>query len=43
MKYEADDFQGLTPAVDARKSEKLFALEGQKLCLRLFWPSLCFW
>jgi hypothetical protein len=42
MRYDADDFQGLTPAIDARKSEKLFALEGQNYVFDSFGPRSVF-
>jgi hypothetical protein len=42
MRFEADDFQGLTPAVDARKSEKLFALDGKNYVFDSFGPRSSF-
>lgn len=39
MRYEADDFQGLTPAIDARRTEKLFALAGQNYILDSLGPK----
>jgi hypothetical protein len=42
MRFEADDFQGLTPSVDARKSEKLFALGGRNYVFDSFGPAQCF-
>lgn len=42
MRFEADDFQGLTPSVDARKSEKLFALGGKNYVFDSFGPRSVF-
>lgn len=42
MRYEADDFQSLTPAIDARKSEKLFALDGRNFVFDSFGPRSVF-
>jgi hypothetical protein len=42
MKFEADDFQGLTPSVDARKSDKLFALGGKNYVFDSFGPRSVF-
>lgn len=42
MRYEADDFQSLTPALDARRSEKLFALDGQNFIFDSFGPRSVF-
>jgi hypothetical protein len=42
MRFSADDFQGLTPSVDARKSEKLFALGGRNYVFDSFGPRSVF-
>lgn len=42
MRYEADDFQGLTPAVDPRRSEKLYALSGRNYVFDSFGPRSVF-
>jgi hypothetical protein len=42
MRYQADDFQGLTPAIDARKSGKLFALDGRNYVFDSFGPRSAF-
>lgn len=42
MRFEADDFQGLTPALDARKSDKLFAIDGKNYILDSFGPRSVF-
>lgn len=42
MRYEADDFQGLTPAVDPRRSDKLYALSGRNYVLDSFGPRSVF-
>ncbi len=39
MRWEADDFQGITPAIDARKSDKLFALAGRNYVLDALGPK----
>lgn len=38
MRYEADDFQSLSPAIDARRSDKLFALDGKNFIFDSFGP-----
>lgn len=42
MRFEADDFQGLTPAIDPRRSDKLFALNGRNFVLDSFGPRSVF-
>lgn len=42
MRYQSDDFQGLTPAVDPRRSDKLFALAGQNYTLDALGPKSSF-
>lgn len=42
MRFEADDFASLTPAVDARRSEKLFALAGKNFVFDSFGPRSVF-
>lgn len=42
MRYEADDFQSLSPAVDARRSDKLFALTGKNFVFDSFGPRSVF-
>jgi hypothetical protein len=42
MRYSPDDFQGLTPALDARKSDKLFALDGRNYVFDAFGPRSAF-
>lgn len=42
MRYAADDFQSLTPAVDARRSDKLFALAGKNFVFDSFGPRSVF-
>lgn len=42
MKFEANDFLGLTPALDARKSDKLFALDGKNYAFDSFGPRSSF-
>jgi hypothetical protein len=42
MRFEADDFQGLTPSVDARKSDKIFALGGRNYVFDSFGPRSVF-
>ena len=42
MRYQADDFQGLTPSIDPRKSDKLFALDGRNYVFDSFGPKSVF-
>lgn len=42
MRYEAQDFQGLTPAIDPRRSDKLFALDGKNYVFDSFGPRSAF-
>lgn len=42
MRYEATDFLGLTPAIDPRKSEKLYALSGRNYVFDSFGPRSVF-
>jgi hypothetical protein len=42
MRFEAEDFQGLTPAIDPRRSDKLFALGGKNYVLDSFGPRSVF-
>lgn len=39
MRWESEDFLGITPAVDARKSDKLFALAGRNYVLDALGPK----
>lgn len=42
MKYQSQDFQGLTPAIDPRRSNQLFALGGKNYVLDSFGPKSAF-
>jgi hypothetical protein len=42
LRYAADDFQGLTPAVDPRRTNKLFALDGKNYVFDSFGPYSAF-
>jgi hypothetical protein len=42
MRFEADDFQSLSPAIDARRSDKLFALDGKNFVFDSFGPRTPF-
>lgn len=42
MRYSADDFQGLAPAIDPRRSDKLFALDGANYTFDSFGPRSSF-
>lgn len=42
MRYGADDFLGLTPAVDPRRSDKLYALSGKNFVFDSFGPFSAF-
>jgi hypothetical protein len=42
MRYGADDFQSLSPAVDARRADKLFALSGKNFVFDSFGPRSVF-
>ena len=42
MRYEADDFLGLTPAVDPRVGDKLYALDGRNYVFDSFGPRSVF-
>lgn len=39
MRYESDDFQGLVPSVDPRRSDKLFAIGGRNYVLDALGPK----
>lgn len=42
MRWEADDFIGLSPGIDARRSDKLFALAGRNYVLDSLGPKSAF-
>lgn len=42
MRFESQDFKGLTPAIDPRKSNDLFALAGRNYALDAKGPTSCF-
>ncbi len=42
MRYESKDFKGLTPAIDIRKSEDLYAFAGRNYVLDAFGPKSAF-
>lgn len=42
MRFEADDFQSLTPAIDPRRSDKLFAIDGRNFVFDSFGPRSVF-
>jgi hypothetical protein len=42
MRFAPDDFASLTPAVDARRADKLFALSGQNFVFDSFGPRSVF-